>query len=166
MKKVMILMSLLLSLSGVSSVSEAATELKLDLNLPAQSGEYHNPYVAVWIENERGQSVRTLVLWREGAKWLKDIRRWWRKVGRKDEAIVDAMTSATRPAGSYQLKFKALDDQRQPLKHGSYVLRIEIVRENGGRSMTKQPFTLNGENHQFTLAKSLEIAQSLFTIKE
>jgi len=166
MKKLMILMSLLLSLSGVSSVSEAATELKLDLNLPAQSGEYHNPYVAVWIENERGQSVRTLVLWREGAKWLKDIRRWWRKVGRKDEAIVDAMTSATRPAGNYQLKFKALDDQLQPLKYGNYVLRIEIVRENGGRSMTMQPFTLNGENHQFTVAKSLEIAQSLFTIKE
>lgn len=165
MKKVFILLALL-SLLGVSSVSEAATEFKIELNLPAKSGEYHNPYVAAWIENAQGQSVRTLVLWRDGAKWLKDIRRWWRKVGRKDQNIVDAMTSATRPAGSYQLNFKAVDDQQQPLSAGNYVLRIEIIRENGGRSMTKQLFTLDGESQQFTLAKSYEIAQSLFIIKE
>jgi len=166
MKKLLILASLLLTLLGISSASEAATELKLELNLPAQSGEYHNPYVAAWIENERGQSVRTLVLWREGAKWLKDIRRWWRKVGRKDHTIVDAMTSATRPSGNYKLKFNAVDDHNKSLSDGNYVLRIEIVRENGGRSMTKQPFTIDGKDHQFTLANTSEIAQSYFTIKE
>ena len=166
MNKLIMLLALLLSLFGLSSANAAVTELKLELNLPAQSGEYHNPYVAAWIEDDHGQSVRTLVLWREGAKWLKDIRRWWRKVGRKDQSIVDAMTSATRPAGRYQLNFKALDDQQQPLSRGNYVLRIEIVRENGGRSMTKQPFTLDGSSHQFTVAKTSEIAQSLFIIKE
>jgi hypothetical protein len=50
--------------------------LQLSLNLPPQAGEYHNPYVAVWIEDSAGESVRMLVLWREGSKWLKDIRRW------------------------------------------------------------------------------------------
>ena len=166
MNKLIMLLALLLSLLGFSAASVAATQFKLELNLPAQSGEYHNPYVAAWIEDDKGQSVRTLVLWRDGAKWLKDIRRWWRKVGRKDQSIVDAMTSATRPAGNYQLNFKALDDQKQPLSAGNYVLRIEIVRENGGRSMTKQPFILNGDSHQYPLAKSYEIAQSLFIIKE
>jgi hypothetical protein len=151
-------------LSSLTSVS--ATELTLSLKLPAQQGEYHNPYVAVWLEDTTGKSVRTLVLWREGSKWLKDIRRWWRKVGRKDEQLVDAITSATRAAGLYQLSFKALDDNKKTLPHGDYVLNIEVVRENGGRGMTKQKFTLNGTNQTFNLVKNAEIAKSIFTIKE
>lgn len=144
----------------------SATELQLSLRLPPQEGEYHNPYVAIWLEDNTGHSVRTLVLWREGNKWLKDIRRWWRKVGRKDSDLVDAITSATRAAGRYQLSFQALDDNKKALVAGSYTLHIEVVRENGGRSMIKQKFTLDGASQTFTLAPSLEIAKSIFTIKE
>jgi len=163
MKKKMLLISFLW-LTSMAQVT--ATELQLDLKLPAQTGEYHNPYVAVWIEDSKGQSARTLVLWREGAKWLKDIRRWWRKVGRKDADLVDGITSATRAAGQYQLNFDALDDKGQPLAHGQYTLRIEVVRENGGRSIVKQPFTLDGKDQKFTLKATSEIAKSFFTIKE
>jgi len=151
-------------LGSVTSVS--ATELELSLKLPAQQGEYHNPYVAVWLEDTSGKSVRTLVLWREGSKWLKDIRRWWRKVGRKDRQLVDAITSATRAAGLYQMSFTALDDNKNKLADGDYILNIEVVRENGGRGMTKQKFTLNGTNQKFTLAKNTELSSSTFTIKE
>lgn len=149
-----------------STTTLFATELKLSLNLPQQSGEYHNPYVAVWIENSKGKSVRTLVLWREGSKWLKDIRRWWRKVGRKDETLVDAITSATRAAGNYQLTFHALDDDKNQLASGNYILHLEVVRENGGRAIIKQKFTLNGTSQTFTLAPNPEVAKSIFTIKE
>jgi hypothetical protein len=162
MKKVVFLLSLL----WLFNASSQATELQLNLNLPAQAGEYHNPYVAVWIEDPQGHSVRSVALWRDGAKWLKDIRRWWRKVGRKDPALVDAITSATRPAGSYQLKIQALNDKQVPLSPGDYVLHIEVVRENGGRSITKQDFSLDGLDHSFTLAQSSEMAQSHFYIKE
>ncbi|REL28891.1 DUF2271 domain-containing protein [Thalassotalea euphylliae] len=169
MKKSLVFVSLLslsgLSLSGFSSQA-LATELKLELNLPQQTGEYHNPYVAIWLEDSSGKSIRTLALWREGAKWLKDIRRWWRKVGRKDAELVDAITSATHAAGRYQLSFDAVDDNQQPLAAGDYILRIEVVRENGGRSMVKQPFTLTGKSQRFTLAATPETAQSTFIIKE
>jgi hypothetical protein len=149
-----------------STTTLFATELQLSLNLPQQSGEYHNPYVAVWIENSKGKSVRTLVLWREGSKWLKDIRRWWRKVGRKDETLVDAITSATRAAGSYQLTFQALDDDKNRLASGNYILHLEVVRENGGRAIIKQKFTLNGTSQTFTLVPNPEVTKSIFTIKE
>lgn len=155
---------LVLWFCGIATLS--ATELQLSLNLPPQSGEYHNPYVAIWVEDSAGKSVRTLVLWREGNKWLKDIRRWWRKVGRKNENLVDAVTSATRAAGNYQLNFKALDDEQHNLSVGTYILNIEVVRENGGRSMIKQKFTLNGTSQIFKLISSSEIAKSTFTIKE
>ncbi|MFT5759627.1 MAG: hypothetical protein ACI9LM_004394 [Alteromonadaceae bacterium] len=151
-------------LAGIATVS--ATGLQLSLKLPPQVGEYHNPYVAVWIEDTSGKSVRTLVLWREGSKWLKDIRRWWRKVGRKDESLVDAVTSATRAAGSYQLSFQAFDDDKKNLAAGDYILHIEVVRENGGRGIIKQKFTLNGTSQTFHLESNAEIEKSIFTIKE
>lgn len=141
-----------------------ATELELSINLAKQSGEYHNPYVAAWIENDSGKSVRTLVLWREGAKWLKDLRTWWRKVGRRNKALVDGVTSATRPAGDYKLNFAAIDDQDQPLANGNYTLKVEVVRENGGRAIIKQKFSLNGKSQSYQLAATGETKQAQFSI--
>lgn len=143
-----------------------ATEIELSINLAKQSGEYHNPYVAAWIENDAGKSVRTLVLWREGAKWLKDLRTWWRKVGRRNKALVDGVTSATRPAGKYKLNFAAIDDNDQALAQGDYTLKLEVVRENGGRAIIKQKFSLNGQAQSYTLNATAETDAAIFSIKE
>ena len=149
-----------------SAGKSQATELELSINLAKQTGEYHNPYVAAWIENDSGKSVRTLVLWREGAKWLKDLRTWWRKVGRRNKDLVDAVTSATRPAGDYKLNFVALDDQDQPLAQGNYTLKVEVVRENGGRAIIKQKFSLNGQAQSYQLKATGETGPATFSIKE
>lgn len=140
------------------------TEISIELALKQQSGEYHRPYVASWIESSKGKSVRTLLLWREQAKWLKDIRRWWRKAGRKDAALVDGITAATRAAGKFKLSFLAQDDNKESLKNGQYTLFIEVVRENGGRAIIRQPFTLNGSKEAFTLAATNETDQIKFSI--
>ena len=161
MKKAFILL-LLLCFSTVITAKEA--KLTFDFVLPSQAGEYHNPYVAIWLENSQGKNARTLVLWREKPKWLKDIRRWWRKVGRRDAELVDAITSATRPAGKYNLAFKGVDKQGKPLAQGGYTLFIEVVRENGGRSIIKHTFTLDNQNKSFNLPILPEISQSVFSI--
>lgn len=140
------------------------TEITIELALKQQSGEYHRPYVASWIESSKGKSVRTLLLWREQAKWLKDIRRWWRKAGRKDAVLVDGITAATRAAGKFQLSFMAQDDNKKLLKNGQYTLFIEVVRENGGRAIIRQPFSLNGSKETFTLAATNETDQIKFSI--
>jgi hypothetical protein len=140
------------------------TEITIELALKQQSGEYHRPYVASWIESSKGKSVRTLLLWREQAKWLKDIRRWWRKAGRKDAVLVDGITAATRAAGKFQLSFMAQDDNKKLLKNGQYTLFIEVVRENGGRAIIRQPFSLNGSKETFTLAATNETDQITFSI--
>lgn len=140
------------------------TEITIDLALKHQSGEYHRPYVASWIESSKGKSVRTLLLWREQAKWLKDIRRWWRKAGRKDAELVDGITSATRAAGKFKVSFLAQDDNKIDLNKGQYTLFIEVVRENGGRAIIRQPFSLNGSKETFTLAATNETDQMKFSI--
>lgn len=140
---------------GTSSVNSPAN-IKIDLVLAEQSGEYHPPYVAAWLENDKNKPVRTLALWRTEAKWLKDIRRWWRKIGRKDEQLVDAITSATRGVGTYPLTFKAENDKGQPLAQGSYTLYIEVVRENGGRVIVKQPMVLNNVSASYVIKATAE----------
>lgn len=165
--KVILLVFITLSFA-ISQASHANSDsiatLAIKLDLKQQQGEYHPPYVAAWIENSKKRSVRTLLLWREKSKWLKDIRRWWRNVGRKDPVLVDAITSATHAAGSLPLSFKLTDDQQKVLSDGSYTLYIEVVREKGGRALIKQKFNLNNETQQFTLNETAETGVITFTV--
>lgn len=103
---------------------------------------YARPYVAIWVEDDAGKPVRTIALWQKDDTWLKDIRRWWRKVGRYDRELVDARTSATRSAGKYRLSWDGKDDDGQPIEAGKYTLFAEVVREHGGRNTVRQVLEL------------------------
>ena len=155
---------LLFAMPITSRASNSPPTLDIKLALKQQQGEYHPPYVAAWLENSKKKPVRTLLLWRKEAKWLKDIRRWWRNAGRKDPVLVDAITSATHAAGNFPLSFLALDDKEQPLAQGDYTLYIEVVREKGGRALLKQPFKINNEKQQFPLKATSETNAITFTI--
>ena len=141
-----ILPLILLWCFSTSVQANNAMKMNIALTLPEiTQGQYHRPYVAVWIEDSQSKHQATIALWREdkGFKWLKDIRRWWRKAGRDDKTLVDAMTSATRPAGQYQLSWNGLSQDHTPLEPGKYTLLVEVVREHGGRNLVKHPFVLN-----------------------
>lgn len=157
--------SLLFTLpAAVQANDDVPATLAIKLDLKQQQGEYHPPYVAAWLENTKKDPVRTLLLWRKEPKWLKDIRRWWRNVGRKDAELVDAITSATHAAGTFPLSFKATDDQQQTLPQGDYVLYIEVVREKGGRALLKQAFKINNTAQKFTLNETAETGEITFTV--
>lgn len=157
--------SLLFTLSATAQASEnSPATLAIKLELKQQQGEYHPPYVAAWLENSDRKPVRTLLLWRKEPKWLKDIRRWWRNVGRKDAVLVDAITSATHAAGTFPLSFKATDDQQQSLPAGDYTLYIEVVREKGGRALLKQAFKIDNNTQKFTLNETAETGEITFTV--
>ncbi|MHA7231233.1 DUF2271 domain-containing protein [Vibrio campbellii] len=103
---------------------------------------YARPYVAVWIEDEKRKPVKTIQLWVGKDEWLKNLRSWWRKVGRYDRELVDAVTSATRPAGQYRFVWDGTNDDGQRLEQGSYTLHVEVVREHGGRNYVRQKMQL------------------------
>lgn len=75
-------------------------------------------------------------------EWLKDLRSWWRKVGRYDRELVDAVTSATRPAGEYRFVWDGLDDSGNRVEQGEYTFYVEVVREHGGRNYLREKMTL------------------------
>ena len=75
-------------LAGVAS----AEELAVSVELPKISvAEYHKPYVAVWIARADHSVAANLAVWYQqedgpegkGETWLKDMRQWWRRSGRK-----------------------------------------------------------------------------------
>ncbi|MDX9706390.1 MAG: DUF2271 domain-containing protein [Azospira sp.] len=124
-----------------------AAELAIRVEIPRLNvAEYHRPYLAFWLEGER-RDVHNLAVWYdlkmkdgEGAKWLTDLRQWWRKSGRELSFPVDGMTSATRAPGAHRLSFTSADPVIARLPAGNYRLVIEAVREVGGREVLSQSF--------------------------
>ena len=133
--------------AAVAAVPALSAELALKLQLPRMDiAEYHRPYVAAWIEKASDQSYAgNVALWYDvnkrdngGAKWLKEMRSWWRKSGH-DTAVVDGVTGATRTAGEHALNL--LDSKAvAALAPGQYELVVEAARENGGREVVRLPF--------------------------
>ena len=133
--------------SAVVAVPALSAEATLKIQLPRLDiAEYHKPYVAAWIEKASDQSFAgNVALWYDvakrnngGAKWLKDMRSWWRKSGH-DAPAVDGLTGATRTTGEHAINL--LDAKAvTALAPGQYEVVVEAARENGGREVLRVPF--------------------------
>ncbi len=144
--------SLLLTLPLASSWAVGA-DLSVKFELPRLNvAEYHKPYVAIWIERaDQTVASNLAVLYdlklknREGEKWLKDLRTWWRKAGREATMPIDGVSGATRPPGAHTMKFDGARHGLDKLPAGDYTLVVEASRESGGREVVKLPFNWAGK---------------------
>lgn len=135
---------LLASVGG--AVPAWSAEALLSLELPRLNvAEYHRPYVAVWAERA-GEPATSLAVWYDqkkannaGAKWLPDMRQWWRKSGRDLSMPMDGVSGATRPVGEHKLN---LSKGLAGLPAGKYELVVEVAREAGGREVQRLPLQL------------------------
>ncbi len=143
-------MRLLLPLGLTTALSSPAfaAEVKLKLDVPRlEVAEYHRPYIAVWVERPDKSVVGNLAIWydinnqkNEGDKWLKDLRQWWRRVGRELTVPVDGITGATRAPGTHAVDIDAAKPPFAELAPGEYRLVVEAAREVGGREVVQIPF--------------------------
>ncbi|MDR9466879.1 DUF2271 domain-containing protein [Marinospirillum sp.] len=142
-----------------------AGEVTVGVKLPElDEGKGYRPYVAVWVENEHQEVVKTLAVWRKEADWLKDMRRWWRKAGRYDQGELDAVTGATRRPGVHQVVWEGDDQEGQPVADGRYTINIEAAREHGSRSQVTQIFEL-GQAQEFITEAAEELGSMTITVK-
>ncbi len=103
----------------------------IHIELPTiAGGKYRRPYVAVWIENSGGKSVRSVTVWGNDRKWLKDLSIWWKFV-KDDQTLVRAVTRATRSPGKYEVVWDGKDDKGEALPKGTYTIKVEVHREHG-----------------------------------
>lgn len=134
-----------LLIAAFAGASAGARELSLELQVPRlQVAEYHRPYIAIWVARADNSVAQHLaVLYDldmdndEGEKWLKDMRQWWRRGGRKLDMPVDGISGATIGPGSHTLDFST---QAADLAPGDYRLMVEVSREVGGREVLSIPF--------------------------
>lgn len=162
-----ILLPALITSLLVSTQALAAPQLQIEIPR-LQVSEYHRPYVAVWVSDERQQRVADIAVWydvamhnQEGTKWLPDLRQWWRRSGRALDMPVDGVSGATRPVGTHRI---AIDDALiQDLAAGNYILHVEAAREVGGREHLQLPFAIseqgNAEPKQQSLTGQHELGQ-------
>ena len=139
--------TLALTLPLASSWAMAA-DLTVKFELPQLSvAEYHTPYVAIWIERADQSVASTLAVLYDvrkrdnrGARYLKDLRTFWRTAGEGMTLPMDGVSGATRPAGVQTLNFAGAKAGLDKLPAGDYRLVIEAAREAGGRELVRLPF--------------------------
>lgn len=138
-------------------------EVQFEINQPDESRRYRRPYVAVWVEDAEGFSVRTLALWLQagGARWHPDLRRWYRDdQARKlvdDTNLIATMAKPTKAPGKYTVSWDGLDDAGLPVKPGTYTILIEAAREHGTYQLIRQELTLGEKAMDKNLAGNVEI---------
>jgi len=158
---------LLLLLITIFSQLAMAETVSIEITVPSiHEVPYHRPYMAVWVETSEREGIHTIAVWHEKKKWLKDLRQWWRKLGRENSAQYDAVTKATPKPGHYTLQWdtKTLADVQ--LAKGAYYLCIEAAREDGGRDFIKQKILLGSAQPQtYTLQAKTEIGPINIKIK-
>lgn len=138
--------------------AEAQTgDLEVSVELPRLSvAEYHRPYVAVWVARPDHSVAANLAVWYqqeggpegEGETWLKDMRQWWRRIGRDLDMPVDGVSGPTRAPGQHVLSFEGETSPLAELAPGDYVLHVEAAREVGGRELVRIPFSWGGDAAQ------------------
>lgn len=115
---------------------EDTARIDLELTLPnLQAQPYHKPFVAVWLETTEREPLETLAIWYDDAEWLKDLRQWWRRLGRSQYASgeFDGVSGATKKPGTHPIRWQGKIPSQKAF------LNIEVVREEGGRSYYRQP---------------------------
>lgn len=134
------------AIAGVAPAAAAGIQVSVEIP-KLDVAEYHRPYVAVWIEKADQSVAANLAVWydvklkdREGEKWLKDMRQWWRRIGRSLELPADGVSGATRAPGTETLTFQSGGGPLPELDKGAYVLVVEAAREVGGREIVRIPF--------------------------
>lgn len=136
------------ALTGLLAGPALAAEMNVKIELPRLNvAEYHKPYVAVWVERPDQSVAANLSVWYDvkkndnaGTKWLKDLRQWWRHVGRELTLPIDGVTGATHAPGEHQLSYQSGKAPLGALAAGEYKLVVEAAREGGGREVVRVPF--------------------------
>lgn len=152
-------------LSASSTTNDdGGMELVINLELKRiNDARYRKPYVAVWIEDKDKFPVRTLALWYGKPRWLPDLKIWFKEdqlrklVDGTD--LATTVSSATRSAGKYTLKWDGKDDKGVPVSAGKYTVMIEAAREHGTYQLMKQEMEFSRVPAQFKLKGNAEIEE-------
>ncbi|MDR3737727.1 MAG: DUF2271 domain-containing protein [Terracidiphilus sp.] len=140
----------------------SAYELSIDLTLPRiDDFRFRRPYVAVWVEDENRNPVRTIALWTEKPRYISDLREWYRddqrSSGMQGSDLWRTISSATRPPGNYTLSWDGRDNEGKLVKAGKYTICIEAAREHGSYDIERKELDLDSKPQLVSLPPGNEL---------
>ena len=114
------------------SKASAETEVKISFDYQRQSTIASNQ-IALWVEDEKGHAVRTLLAtsFTAGRRGYRNremsLENWVAAAqpDRMDEATLDAISSATPSTDHLEYIWDLTDDQGKPVPAGDYLIRLE-----------------------------------------
>jgi thiamine biosynthesis lipoprotein ApbE len=137
--------------------------INLEVNMQTGLNNYKRPYLAVWVEDVDHAPVRAISVWRGEMRYLRELKSWFLKYGdmyQSNQGFGSSITSATRAAGKYTLKWDGNDDQGKPVKPGKYFIKIEVAREHGTYQIMRQEIDWNEEPKVINLTGNIEISSA------
>lgn len=137
--------------------------VNLEINLQKSGGPVKRPYVAVWVEDENHAAVRTISVWHGSDRYINELKSWYLKyrgLYTTDKNFSGSITSATRSAGKYTVKWDGKDDKGEFVKPGKYTIKIEASREHGTYQLMRQEIVCDETPKKFDLAGNVEIASA------
>ena len=158
-----------LALAGTRSLDrkfDSRFEMAIEVEIATQDGwRVHRPYVAVWLEDKDGKSVRTLSLWvqtqRRGPRWIPDLRRWYRDEQNRSQVdggnMIYTVSSATREAGKYTVIWDGKNDKGKLVDQGEYTLCIEAAREHGTYQLITKKLKVGSSAFKEALPGNIEL---------
>lgn len=121
------------------------------------TGRVKRPYVAVWIEDAQGKTLRNLTVWvqqsRLNPRWLAELRRWTRE----NSALLGTVSSATRNPGTYAVAWDGKTDKGALAPQGDYYVCVETAREHGPYSLVRQKVTVGASAFKKSLGADGDI---------
>jgi thiamine biosynthesis lipoprotein ApbE len=136
--------------------------INLEINLQKE-GFAKRPYVAVWVEDENHYPIRTISVWHRSDRYMPELKSWYLKYRAQynsDKNFDNSITSATRPAGKYTLKWDGKDDAGNFVKPGKYVIKIEVSREHGTYQLMRQEIEFDDTPKVINLTGNIEISSA------
>lgn len=136
-------------------------EVVINIELAQLPGFARRPFAAVWVVDEDNKPVRTVAVWYNKDRWLHELRVWYstNKASFTGEAgSMSTISSATRSAGKYALKWDGKDDKGNYVKPGKYTINIEVVREHGTYQLMSGEINCAKKAQQVSLTGNAEVA--------
>lgn len=133
--------ALMVALMSFSLLKRSNTsQYKCMIQMANYTGE--GAYVIVSLINSKGQYEKTLYVQGDDKQWYKDVKEWW-PFYKKNEAMVDGITSASLAGGQRSMFVVALDNATLD---AGYSLRFETAVEDKGYHTKDVEFALTAQN--------------------
>jgi hypothetical protein len=142
--------------------------VNMEINLQKE-GFVKRPYVAVWVEDENHAAVRTISVWHGRDRYLPELKAWYlkyRELYTTDKSVLGSVSSATRSAGKYIVKWDGKDDKGNFVSPGKYIIKIEAAREHGTYQLMRQELECDETPKIINITGNIEIASAVLVYRK